>query len=628
MRSRKRSPRWLGQTYRKTVQESGMQAKGLFVRLKKNHGPLRLSWGAVLPLILILSILHFGVSLFSDAGTSRWVDAAALGLVVMLVWVAHHTVVSQVKELNAVVRGLGVMESSRDGLTFARGGGLDEVKAAIMQLQTACARLQIRLREAETKYRNLLGQIPVVTYVASLDDTLGKVVISPQMGPLLGYSATQWLQSPDLWIRHIHPDDRKKVLDQIKQVYTTGEPLSCEYRMLDRYGRVMWFRDEARVVRDRQGRPQFLQGLLLDTSEQKRSEEALRESEERFRKIVDTAHEGIWVVDLSGRTTYANHRLAEMLGMSLQEMLDATYHQVVDGGSRLGDSDPGGLLGTGRQETREVALRHKEKGLLWVLLASSPLENGAGQRVGTLHMVRDISERKKMEEQLREYGERLRLLASHLERIREEERTWIAREIHDELGQGLTGLKLDLAELDRKLARMEPREETGAPRERIQEMLHRVDETIRTVREICTQLRPPILDNLGLEAAIEWQLGEFERKTGVRCRFQTWKTDPGLDAERTTALFRVFQELLTNAARHSGASLVEVRLEAAEGHVMLELQDNGRGFQEEACCGKSGLGLLGIRERVGLLGGSFQLESGAGRGTRAAVRVPLGGKDE
>ncbi len=244
-------------------------------------------------------------------------------------------------------------------------------------------------------------------------------------------------------------------------------------------------------------------------------------------------------------------------------------------------------------------------------------------------MVRDISERKKMEEQLREYGERLRLLASHLERIREEERTWIAREIHDELGQGLTGLKLDLAELDRKLARMEPREETGAPRERIQEMLHRVDETIRTgpgdLHHNCVR---PILDNLGLEAAIEWQLGEFERKTGVRWPIPDWKTDPRVGRGEDYGSFQG----LPGAPDQCGAAFRSltrgVRLEAAEGHVMLELQDNGRGFQEEACCGKSGLGLLGIRERVGLLGGSFQLESGAGRGTRAAVRVPLGGKDE
>lgn len=597
------------------------------MRLKKNHGLRRLSWGAALPLILVLSIVQFAVLLFSDMQTSRWVGGAALGLVVMLAWVAHRTIISQVKELLTIVRELGVLESSRDGLAFARGSGLDELKAALTQLETVCTRLELRMREAETKYRNLLGQIPVITYVASLDDTLGKVVISPQMGPLLGYSTTQWLQSPDLWIRHIHPDDRKKVLDRIKEVCATGEPLSCEYRMLDRYGRVMWFRDEARVVRDRQGRPQFLQGLLLDTSEQKRSEEALRESEERFRKIVDTAHEGIWVVDGSGRTTYANHRLAEMLGMSLQEMLDASFEEVVfrKSGLQALEKEP---LENGMQQTREVALRKRDGGLLWVLLASSPLQDSLGQRAGTLHMVADISERKNMEEQLREYGERLRLLAAHLERVREEERTWIAREIHDELGQGLTGLKLDLAELDRRIARLEPHQVEGFSRQRIQEMLHRVDDTIREVRRICTQLRPPILDNLGLEAAIEWQLGEFERKTGVRCRFQTWKTDPGLDTDRTTALFRIFQELLTNAARHSGASLVQVRLEAAEGHVMLELQDNGRGFQEEACCGKSGLGLLGIRERVGLLGGSFQLESSVGRGTKAAVRVPLGRKNE
>lgn len=596
------------------------------MRFKMRCGSPRLSWGAAVPLILALCIVHFAVLLFADMGISKWVAATTLSSIVMLAWLAHRTILSQVGRLLEVVRRLGVLEVSRDGSDFVRGG-LDEVRAAIMEVEKGYARLQLRMREAETKYRNLLGQIPVVTYIASLDDTLGKIVISPQMGPLLGYSAAQWLQSPDLWIRHIHPDDRKKVLDRLRESRLSGEPLSCDYRMLDRYGRVMWFRDEARVIKDRLGKPQFLQGLLLDTSEQKRSEEALRESEERFRKIVDTAHEGIWVVDGSGKTTYANHRLAEMLGTSLQEMLDTSFDQVVVRERRV-EGPEREFFENQLQQSREAALRAKDGTLLWVLLASSPLEDGTGQRTGTLHMVADISERRRMEEQLREYGERLRLLAAHLERVREEERTRIAREIHDELGQGLTGLKLDLAELDRKMARLQLQEDGGLPRQRIQEMLRRVDETICAVREICTQLRPPILDNLGLEAAIEWQLEEFERKTGVSCKIMPWRTEPQLDQERTTALFRIFQELLTNAARHSGASRVEVRLEARPEHVMLEVRDNGRGLGEEVAFGKSGLGLLGIRERVGLLGGSFELKSDKGSGTRAVVQIPLGKGDQ
>jgi PAS domain S-box-containing protein len=585
---------------------------------------LRLFSRAALLAIVALCSLQSAVLLFSDMGWWRWVGLVAWGLVALATWAAHGSMASWAKELLTIMRRMNISETSEGGGITARGKGLEEVRAAILEIETVWSRLQMRLREAEAKYRTLLGQFPIVPYVASLDETFGKVVISPQMGPVLGFSPSQWLQSPDLWIRHIHPDDRKKVLDQIREACARGEPLTCEYRMLDRYGRVMWFRDEARVVRDPQGRPQFLQGLLLDTSEQKRSEEALKESEERFRKIVDTAHEGIWVVDASGRTSYANHRLAQMLGMSLQEVLNLSFHQVVGQGTASHGVQETLLGETGQHNTREVALRRKDGTVLWALLASSPLENGAGQRVSTLHMVTEISERKKMEEQLREYGERLRLLASHLEGVREEERTWIAREIHDELGQGLTGLKLDLAELDRRLTRVEwPEQDKNALKGRIQEMLHCVDGTIQRVREICTQLRPPILDNLGLAAAIEWQLSEFERKTGVSTRFHTWEVEPELDMDRTTTLFRVFQELLTNAARHSGASLVEVRLEALHKEVMLELRDNGCGIQGQAISGRSGLGLLGIRERVGLLGGSLELGSAPGWGTRALVRIPL-----
>lgn len=528
--------------------------------------------------------------------------------------------------LLATIRRMGGVEGAAIPASSARADPWKELRAAISAMGTVWERREMRLSETDAKYRTLLGQVPAVPYVASLDDTLGKVIISPQIGALLGFSPGDWLQSPDLWIRHIHPDDRKRVLDQIRHTHASGEPLSCEYRMLDRYGRVLWFRDEAQVVRNRQGRPQFLRGLLVDTSERKRAEEALRESEERFRRIVDTAHEGIWVVDLSGKTSYANQRMAEMLGVGLQEILGCSFEDFLDLSTLHTDPNAGTASPPQGQFRREVALRRKDGSVVWALVASSPLANGSGQLVGTLHMVAEISERKRMEEQLRQSGERLRLLASHLEKVREEERSWIAREIHDELGQGLTALKLELAGLERRLARSSGSStEKEVLRERIREMSRSVDNTIRAVREICTQLHPPILDNLGLEAAIEWQLAEFERKTGVSCLFHPWDHEPGLDMGKTTALFRVFQELLTNAARHSEASRIEVRLHANPEFVILELRDNGRGIGEEAIRGAGGLGLLGIRERVALLGGKMILEGHPGEGTRAEVCIPVGG---
>lgn len=569
--------------------------------------------GSLLAMVVILFVPSFG----------PWMGSLGLVCLVALACMVDRTLVSQVRKIAERLHRLSLAEESKTPPNGVQGNPFDELRAALLGVEAIWERREIRLRETEAKYRTLLGQVPAVAYVASLDPILGRVIISPQVGRLLGFSAEEWLSSPDLWLRHIHPDDRGRVLEQIRQAHSTGEPLSSEYRMLDRYGRVLWFRDEARVVKDRDGRPQFLQGLLLDTSERKRAEEALRESEERFRKIVDTAHEGIWVVGVGGKTIYVNQRMAQMLGMSLQEILGSSLEEFL--WEKTAGPAP---LACEAGSHREVALRRKDGSVLWALVASSPLANGTGETIGTLHMLADISERKQMEEQLRESGERLRLLASHLEKVREEERTWIAREIHDELGQGLTALKLELSSMERKLAKLEvPPEQRETLKEKIRQMLSSVDTTIKAVRDICTKLRPAVLDNLGLEAAIEWQLSEFEKRTGIICTFTPWDCEPTLSTQKTTALFRIFQELLTNAARHSGASRIEARLSTDANFVILELQDNGCGLKEETISEAGGLGLLGIRERVALLGGDIALEGPPGQGTRAVVRVPIEGRE-
>jgi signal transduction histidine kinase len=241
----------------------------------------------------------------------------------------------------------------------------------------------------------------------------------------------------------------------------------------------------------------------------------------------------------------------------------------------------------------------------------------AGQVVAMRGTGQDVTDQKAVEAELRQ-------LSAHLQSAREEERRRIAREIHDELGGSLTSQKMRLSSLRAHLGR----HETQAALSAVDELLQVTDTTVQTVRRIATELRPAILDDFGLLAAMDWQLSEFARVSGLTCRLDHELDDLPLTPDRATAVFRVFQETLTNIARHAQATHVEVTVEALAGHLVLRIRDNGRGISQKETTGAKSLGLLGMRERVRLVSGSLEFQGIAGQGTTVEVRVPLQSPNE
>ena len=231
----------------------------------------------------------------------------------------------------------------------------------------------------------------------------------------------------------------------------------------------------------------------------------------------------------------------------------------------------------------------------------------------------ELAERSATEQRLRASEEALRALAAHLQSVREEERIHIAREIHDELGQALTGLKFDINTLAKNFKTASPDNTVAST---TQGLCQSIDRIINSVRRIASGLRPEVLDEIGLSAAVEWQAREFQRRTGIRCLIEVAPgfTDP--DKERSTALFRIFQELLTNVARHANATRVHVRL-AEASTLTLKVEDNGRGIQEHEFESPRSLGFLGLRERVLAFGGSIEVKGQEGKGTSVCVAIPL-----
>ena len=229
----------------------------------------------------------------------------------------------------------------------------------------------------------------------------------------------------------------------------------------------------------------------------------------------------------------------------------------------------------------------------------------------------ELAERTLTERRLRASEENLRALAAHLQSVREEERIHIAREIHDELGQALTGLKFDINTLARTFTAGGPEAVSDATKGLCQQ----IDRIINSVRRIASGLRPEVLDEIGLSAAIEWQAREFSRRTGIRCIVEITPGFADPDKDRSTAIFRIFQELLTNVARHANATRVAVHLADSDG-LTLSVEDNGRGIQEQEFEAPKSLGFLGLRERVQAFGGSIDVRGQEGKGTTVAISIP------
>jgi len=242
-------------------------------------------------------------------------------------------------------------------------------------------------------------------------------------------------------------------------------------------------------------------------------------------------------------------------------------------------------------------------------------------RTAVIFTLRDLTERYQNESTLIKYGDKLRNLALHIQSIREEERMIISREIHDELGQVLTVLKIQVSLLANKLTPSQ-----SELKQKFDSIIEMIDKSVESVQKICEKLRPGILDDLGIIAAIEWQTNEFTKRTGIHCSTDFQVEEVDLDANKKTAVFRIFQEALTNIARHANASKVSVKLNCDENFLHLHIKDNGKGITKNQIQNSKSLGILGMRERTEILGGKFNIKSTMGSGTLVSLILPLNKK--
>lgn len=342
------------------------------------------------------------------------------------------------------------------------------------------------------------------------------------------------------------------------------------------------------------------------------------DNQERLRAIIDSEPDCVKQVNAEGRLLAMNRAGLEMIqAESLDQVRGLEIVQVIAPEHRAAFLDLHRRVFSGESGTLEFEIIGIKGRRRWLATHAVPLRDASGTIQAALGLTRDVTETRRAEEQLRASRAALRSLATREQDIRESERTRIAREIHDSLGQALTALKLQLA-----AAQDAAMKESPALGNRLHETAGMVDDLVKSVRRIASDLRPPILDQLGLPAAVEWLAQDFSRRTGIRCKATIRPTDKALVDELATALFRIVQEALTNVLRHAGATRVDIELSLKSGCVALEINDDGTGITEAGTMGPGSLGILGMRERASALGGVVEVTPRAGGGTRVSAWFP------
>lgn len=469
-------------------------------------------------------------------------------------------------------------------------------------------RSQQKLAQSEERYRTLIEQASDAIFISDREGNY--LDVNSNGEKLSGYTKEELskLNINDLMPKEGQPEENLINLEKMED----GSVVINERVMKRKDNRLIEVEISAKLLTD--GR---LLGIVRDISARKRSEEALKASEQKYRLLFDQNPMPMWMIAMPGREFLnVNKAAIEFYGYSKEEFLQMTAYDIRPGSSASLLFKYESEKETGVHNAGVWDHMKKDGSIVKVTIITHRIEYEG--KAARLVLANDITEKIIAEEALKKSHEEFRELASHLEKVREMERTHIAREIHDELGQQLTGLKMDISWINRRL-----KTEDEAVLEKIHETIQLIDQTVKTVRRIATELRPSILDDLGLVAAMEWQSGEFEKRAEISSKFTSNVAVANVTPDIATGLFRIYQECLTNVLRHAGASEVVSNLDINGKELTLEIFDNGAGFIAEEIANKKTLGLLGMKERASLMGGTYEITSSPGTGTTIRILVPL-----
>ena len=471
------------------------------------------------------------------------------------------------------------------------------------------------LEGSEERFRLAFENASVGVCITSLEGRLLKV--NETLSSILGYSREELEQ---LNVSDItYKEDLELSFDFIRSAPAGGQSsITMEKRYVHKSGEIIWANVASSLIRDSLHRPQYFITHIQNITNHKRAEEELREREAHYRTLIDNTPDIIAGFDRDGRYLFVNSSIAKASKLKPEEFIGKKMHEVgfSEEQTRFRGDAIRKVFDTHTPFETEFAFEGVGGKAVYDWRVYPVLDSDENV-LSVFSISRNITERKLSEDALRSSMEQLHTLTTRLENVREEERKSISREVHDELGQVLTALRMDLMSLKKAGATSEKVVE-----QKVESMLELTASATKTVQTISARLRPGMLDDLGLVAAIEWQMEDFEKRSGIHCGVNLPDSVLLLDNQRSTALFRILQETLTNVARHAQARNVIVSLTDSPDEVILRVNDDGIGIPDGRVNDPTSYGLLGIRERLHQYEGSCTIQKGESGGTEVTIQLP------
>ncbi len=474
---------------------------------------------------------------------------------------------------------------------------------------------ELALEQSKTNLMNIFNLSSDAIIIQDLDNNI--LDINKSAEQLFGYTRDELISNTKIHLADFDKTDRELFRKYTKDALK-GSTQRFEWWGIRKDGSS--FPEELILNKLSYNNEDVLLITIRDISERFEFERMLEESEYKYRNLVEQAADGITIIQ-DGIIRFMNQPLADIYGSEIDKAVGKPFTDFIhtDSLATVKEYYEKRMSGKDVPDEYELALRNLKGEQIFAEIKAAVIDYEG--KPADLVFVRDITKRKKAKEKLNldleTTNKQLHELSSHMEIVREEERTNIAREIHDELGQALTALKMDLAWLTKKFPDV-----PSSITEKRDSMKNIINDTIQSVKKISTELRPGILDDLGLSAALEWQTEEFNKRSGIACDTRSNPEEIVTDPARSTAIFRIFQECLTNVSRHSKATKVKVRLKDDHGILTLTVSDNGKGISESDIENPTSYGLKGIQERVYPWNGTVKITGSPGKGTVLIAIIP------
>ncbi|GAB4488883.1 MAG: hypothetical protein OHK006_19860 [Thermodesulfovibrionales bacterium] len=502
---------------------------------------------------------------------------------------------------------MGIMGSSRD-ITLQKQRE-EQMRQYQKDLETLVQQRAAALRESEERLR--LAQQGANVGIWDRDIPTGKVNWTAELEVLYGYEPGAFPGSSAGFIDRVHPDDRADIENKRDEAIAAHRPFDYDFRIMLPSGQLRWLNCKGTAYYDSTGTPIRVLGINIDITRHKQMEAELRANEEKYRAIFENSLACILLTAPDGRIFRANSAACRCLRMTEEDICAAGTEQLLD------TTDPRlkrwlELRATTGNFQGELTFLRPDGTRFPAEVFSSVYRNEANEERASV-IFRDISAYKEAEALLRDYARRLIDIEENMKKK-------IAAELHDEIGRDLTALGMNVTIIRDSFS------DAPSPHsmQRLEDASRLIGNISRTVRGIMAGLRPPVLDDYGLAAAIRWHAGLFQKRSGIDVSIDIQGYSTRLPVETELALFRIYQEALVNASRHASPTMISVRLRASEDRILLAIEDDGVGFDAASCrtAAEPGMGLKIMRERAEAMGARLQLESCPGSGTLLTVTAP------